>query len=100
VLGIGKVVELARFATPQSGSALMAWARHVSCAGRTELDNLLLICSFHHRLVHEHGWSVKRSRDGMVRWFDAAGVRYPAGPSPPGNVNVSARELFDFEMAG
>jgi len=30
------------------------------------LDNLLLICSFHHRLVHEHGWSVRRDDDGTV----------------------------------
>jgi hypothetical protein len=28
------------------------WWRH---GGRTSLENLLAICSFHHRLVHEHG---------------------------------------------
>jgi hypothetical protein len=57
----------------------IVWWRH---GGRTDLDNLLLICSFHHRLVHEHGWSVKRDPDGTVRWFLPDGARYRAGPSP------------------
>jgi hypothetical protein len=57
----------------------IVWWRH---GGRTDLDNLLLICSFHHRLVHEHGWSVRRDDDGTVRWFSRDGARYRAGPSP------------------
>jgi len=56
------------------------WRRH---GGRTDLDNLVLICSFHHRLVHEHGWSMDRLADGTVRWLEPGGVRYRAGPSPP-----------------
>ena len=36
--------------------------------GRTDLDNLVLVCSFHHKLVHEYGWAVKRDQDGSVRW--------------------------------
>jgi hypothetical protein len=55
------------------------WWRH---GGRTDLDNLVLICSFHHRLVHEHGWSMKRGDDGTLRWFTRDGTRYRAGPSP------------------
>ena len=55
------------------------WWRH---GGRTELGNLLLICSFHHRLVHEHGWSIARQADGTVRWSRPDGTRYRAGPSP------------------
>jgi Domain of unknown function (DUF222)/HNH endonuclease len=54
------------------------WSR----GGRTELANLLLICFFHHRLVHELGWKVTRSRGGEVRWFQPGGVAYRAGPSP------------------
>jgi hypothetical protein len=50
--------------------------------GRTDLDNLVLICSFHHRLVHEHGWSLQRGEDGSVRWFRPGGVLYRAGPLP------------------
>jgi hypothetical protein len=54
------------------------WWRH---GGRTDLDNLALICSFHHRLVHEHGWSVKRGDGGRLHWFRRDGTRYRAGPS-------------------
>jgi hypothetical protein len=54
------------------------WWRH---GGRTDLDNLALICSFHHRLVHEHGWSVKREPDGELSWFHPDGRPYRAGPT-------------------
>jgi hypothetical protein len=57
----------------------IVWWRH---GGRTDLDNLLLICSFHHRLVHELGWSIRREADGEVAWFHPDGARYLAGPSP------------------
>src|SRR5204862_1425040 len=55
------------------------WWRH---GGRTDLDNLVLICTFHHRLVHEHGWVVRREQDGTLGWFRRDGTRYRAGPSP------------------
>lgn len=57
----------------------IVWWRH---GGRTDLDNLLLICSFHHRLVHEYGWSVERERDGGLMWRRPNGARYQPGPSP------------------
>jgi hypothetical protein len=57
----------------------LVWWRH---GGRTALDNLLLICSFHHRLVHEHGWSVMREANGALIWHRPDGARYQAGPSP------------------
>jgi hypothetical protein len=59
----------------------VVWWRH---GGRTDLDNLVLICSFHHRLVHEHGWSLRRQPDGQFRWFHPDGTRYRAGPTPGG----------------
>jgi hypothetical protein len=48
--------------------------------GLTVLDNLVLVCLFHHKLVHEHEWTVKRDADGTVRWFHPDGTRYRAGP--------------------
>jgi hypothetical protein len=56
----------------------IAWWRH---GGRTELSNLVLICSFHHRLVHELGWRIRREADGDVEWFRPDGTRYRAGPT-------------------
>jgi hypothetical protein len=57
----------------------LRWWRH---GGRTDLHNLALICSFHHRLVHEHGWSVKRDATGDLLWRRPDGTRYESGPSP------------------
>jgi hypothetical protein len=59
----------------------IVWWRH---GGRTDLDNLLLICSFHHRLVHEYGWRVRREPDGGLGWFRPDGRRYRAGPRRAG----------------
>ncbi|MEO8476873.1 MAG: DUF222 domain-containing protein [Actinomycetota bacterium] len=70
---------------PGCGSAAFANAHHIvwwSQGGATDLDNLLLICGFHHRLVHEHGWAIQRSSDGRVRWYRPGGSRYTGGPEP------------------
>ena len=48
----------------------IVWWRH---GGATDLDNLVLVCFFHHRLVHEHGWKIERDPDGIVRWLRADG---------------------------
>jgi hypothetical protein len=68
---------------PGCGSTAFANAHHIvwwSRGGATDLDNLLLICGFHHRLVHEHGWTIERADDGRFRWFRADGSRYRGGP--------------------
>ena len=52
------------------------WSR----GGVTELGNLVLVCSFHHTLVHERGWSIERTDDGDLVWYRPGGVRYRAGP--------------------
>jgi hypothetical protein len=36
------------------------WTPH---EGPTELDNLLMLCTHHHRLVHEGGWSIRGAPD-------------------------------------
>jgi hypothetical protein len=58
-------------------------AHHIewwSKGGRTDLENLVLVCTFHHKLVHERGWRLERTDDGTVRWFRPDGTRYRAGP--------------------
>ena len=37
---------------------------HWSEGGETSLDNLTLVCTHHHRLLHEGGYSIQRHRDG------------------------------------
>ncbi|WP_226356905.1 DUF222 domain-containing protein [Pseudonocardia sp. ICBG601] len=34
--------------------------RHWLHGGPTDVDNLVLLCSFHHRLVHDHGYAILR----------------------------------------
>ena len=45
------------------GCANTAWIQvhhiqHWSHGGPTDLDNLILLCGFHHRFVHENGWHI------------------------------------------
>jgi hypothetical protein len=40
--------------------------KHWANGGRTDLDNLDGNCKYHHRLVHEGGWSIEREPDGQV----------------------------------
>jgi len=54
--------------------------RHWADGGETSLGNLLLLCSYHHRLVHEEGWKVE--------WW---GMGFPAFVDPRGQVNFNPR---------
>jgi hypothetical protein len=51
------------------------WAR----GGTTDLDNLVLLCHRHHRLVHEGGWQlVKRADGGLLKIPPMADFCQPA----------------------
>jgi hypothetical protein len=62
--------------------------RYVEChhmtpwpEGPTDLDNLVLLCNFHHELVHEGGWRVELDDRQLPVWFRPDGTRYErAGP--------------------
>ncbi len=43
--------------------------KHWIAGGDTKLDNLALLCPFHHRLLHEGGFSMVREPDGSVTFF-------------------------------
>ena len=59
---------------------------HWADGGPTDLDNLVLVCSHHHRFVHEHRWDIEVSRDGVHRFRPPDGrvveTRAPAPSSP------------------
>jgi hypothetical protein len=69
---------------PGCGTRRFTQAHHIVWwgeGGRTDLDNLVLICSFHHKLVHEHGWRIQREPGNIVAWYRPSGNRYRAGPA-------------------
>jgi hypothetical protein len=71
---------------PGCGTNAFTQAHHIrwwSRGGPTDLANLVLVCSFHHRLVHEHGWAIHRDRDGGLAWITRDGERYRSGPRAP-----------------
>jgi len=55
--------------------------RHWADGGETSLRNLILLCSHHHRLVHERNWKVE--------WWGKG--RHPAFIDPRGHVHLNAR---------
>src|ERR687887_650937 len=81
---------------PGCGSTRFLVAHHIrwwKYGGRTEMGNLVLVCQFHHKIVHEYGWSLVRKADGTVRWYRPDGRRSRAGPSPPPKAPDSRRHL-------
>jgi hypothetical protein len=49
--------------------------------GRTDVDNLILICSFHHALIHDHGYRIQRST-GRWEFLRPNGTAIPAQTTP------------------
>jgi hypothetical protein len=58
---------------------------HWADGGETSLDNTLLLCRYHHRLVHEDGWRVEWWGAGRPAFRDPRGWVHAAGRgrSPP-----------------
>jgi Domain of unknown function (DUF222)/HNH endonuclease len=52
--------------------------QHWAQGGRTDLSNLIQLCSHHHRLVHEGGYSVERRGAGAVRFRRPDGRALPS----------------------
>jgi hypothetical protein len=57
--------------------------QHWAHGGRTDLSNLIQLCSHHHRLVHEGGYAVERRTGGAVRFRRPDGQAVPSVPSAP-----------------
>ena len=54
---------------------------HWAHGGPTSADNLVLVCTRHHRLLHEGGFTVRRAVNGEVEFFDARGTSVDVAPS-------------------
>jgi hypothetical protein len=56
---------------------------HWAKGGETSLDNLVLLCSHHHRLVHEGGYAIEDDPEGGLRFRNRHGVLHPGRSRPP-----------------
>ncbi|MGI5244415.1 DUF222 domain-containing protein [Dactylosporangium sp. CA-139066] len=60
---------------------LRTWIRD---HGNTDVDNLVILCRYHHVSVHERGWGLRyEPADGSVTIMRPDGTPYELGPSLP-----------------
>jgi len=67
------------------GHHLVHWAD----GGTTDLDNLVLLCKRHHRMVHEGGWQLIKYEEGQILTI-APTVTF--GPAPPSTSSTPPHE--------
>lgn len=70
---------------------------HWSEGGETSLDNLVLLCRRHHRLVHEGGFGCGRKADGEVFFSAPDETRLPDYP-PVRRIEVDPFDWFEREI--
>jgi hypothetical protein len=67
--------------------------------GETEPDNLVLLCWFHHHLLHEQHWSIEPLGGGQFTLQDPLGrlhqMRPPLIGAAPPQITLSPTNLFD-----
>ena len=74
---------------------------HWSAGGATDLDNLTLLCSHHHRLVHEGGYALRRDHQGELYFRRAdgrviPGCGYRAADAEPDPVDLEDTSAEGF----
>jgi hypothetical protein len=52
---------------------------HWADGGDTSLENLTMLCTRHHRLLHEGAFAIRRNADGTIRFERSDGRVIPAG---------------------
>ena len=62
--------------------------KHWADGGETRMDNLVLLCRAHHRLVHEGGFGVQASLNGIINFTLPSGKVIPRGPDTRFRRNV------------
>jgi hypothetical protein len=72
--------------------------RHWLHGGPTNLANLVMLCSAHHQLVHEGGYTVAVEADDEVVFRDTRQRLLPAVP-PPAQVEDAVQALHDAAAA-
>lgn len=65
---------------------------HWTHGGATDLDNLIVLCGYHHRMLHDDGWAIVGRPDGELRWITPQGGEHVPKPlrDPP--------DLLEFRL--
>ena len=56
--------------------------QHWASGGRTDLDNLISLCPYHHKVVHDRGYLIATSPGGFS-FYRPDGAPLPSSPPPP-----------------
>ena len=71
---------------------------HWAHGGPTSLDNLVLLCSFHHRLLHEGGLKVSIAAGDVPRFFTPRGREIDRVPDVPTATIPALRPVADPDV--
>jgi len=71
---------------------------HWADGGETHINNLVLLCRHHHRLVHEGGFGLMRSLDGDIQFTTPKGKPIPESGEKRFSGSVSSLTLENEEL--
>jgi hypothetical protein len=72
-----------RFPGCESRRVDLHHVQHWSHGGPTSLDNLVSLCPFHHKLVHDRGYLIAARPDGTFAFWQPDGTPVPSCPALP-----------------
>ena len=78
--------------------------KHWAAGGETRIDNLVQLCRYHHRLVHEGGFGCEKTADGRIVFKNKDGnvIRraeyHPTIPSNTDAVDLLRQEIPEIEI--
>jgi hypothetical protein len=72
--------------------------QHWADGGETSMDNLVLLCRRHHRLVHEEGFGVQAGPGGRTDFTLPDGTIIPPGPDQRFRGNAVAQRVKNREL--
>jgi hypothetical protein len=55
--------------------------KHWADGGTTDLHNLIMLCGYHHRYLHEHGWRIEGDPGGQLTFRKPDWSEYPPAPT-------------------
>lgn len=73
------------------------WWEH---GGPTQLDNLTMVCHYHHKLIHQHGWGVVLDVQQRAQWHRPDGTPYEPKVKAPRGANDEDPQLEPAPTVG